>query len=130
MRKRLEFCKMGNSRILVMMIRNELTYPSRPQAMCTFFIVLHIREKKRKSRLNGNIMIIITNFPCFFMRSTGSGQQRLLRSRCLLCYVVLCAFYEKNMGLFSPIYCIPSRQIGPNHQCFDDEVYKAFLPPP
>ena len=53
---------------------------------------------------------MITNFPCyglrFFQQEVGNKDPR--------CFV--CAFYEKNMGLFSPIYCIPSRQIGPNHQ--------------
>ena len=51
-------------------------------------------------------MMIITNFPCstllFFQQEVGNKRAQVL----------LCAFYEKNMGLFSPIYCIPSRQIG------------------
>ena len=68
-------------------------------------------------------MIIITNFPCFFCVQQEVGNKD--SSGPGACYAMLCcAFYEKNMGLFSPIYCIPSRQIGPNHQCFDDEVYK------
>ena len=101
MRKRLEFCKMGNSRILVMMIRNELTYPSRPQAMCTFFIVLHIREKKRKSRLNGNIMIIITNFPCFFCVQQEVGNKD--SSGPGACYAMLCCVhFMKKTWVSSP----------------------------
>ena len=133
MRKRLEFCKMGNSRILVMMIRNELTYPSRPPAMCTFFIVLHIREKKRENL--GSMVISwlsLRIFPAFFAFNrkwaTKTPQVQVLA---MLCCVV-CILWKKHGSLlphllhtFTPNWTKPS-VVG----CFDDEVYKAFLPPP
>ena len=88
--------KMGTSRIFVMMIRNELTYPSRPQAMCTFFIVLHIREKKRENL--GSMVISwlsLRIFPAFF----AFNRKWATKTRVQVLLAMLCAFYEKNMGL-------------------------------
>ena len=64
--------------------------------LCSTFV-----KKKRKSRLNGNIMIIITNFPCFFCVQQEVGNKD--SSGPGACYAMLCCVhFMKKTWVSSP----------------------------